>query len=107
MNDWISIKDDLPNTEDFVPSDEDGNVLEKPPPFKELVEKWNEYQQALDRVIFEGEWIHVSTDSHNTVFIDDGDIIEFFPNKTTVANGKVITRIADLPREITFKDGVV
>lgn len=59
----------------FVPCDEDGNVLEEPKlvPVKEYIDRepdedyvpdLEQYQQAKDRVMFEGEWKHSVDDRY-------------------------------------------
>jgi hypothetical protein len=115
-----------PKLGDFIPCDEDGNVLEEPKNFEQWTRKelnvsyyidsnnYVQYQAAKDRVIFKGDWgveplLGGSVDIFNKEqdwkvrFDEYGDVI-------VIAYGKypyIITRIEDLPREIEFKDNLI
>jgi len=109
-----------PHLGDFVPCDEDGNVLEKPERvnyvigvdgFDRFKEDWEQFQQAQSRVIFKGFSLRnydkdsgvtvISTDelTHVLWFKENGKVLTF--------NGVEINRIEDLPREIEFKEGLI
>ena len=119
-----------PRLGDFVPCDEDGNVLEEPKNYYSLG-NCKEYQAAQDRVIFAGDWEVVETGfdtlthhyldseylgkSYNLTVISNGTHnIEFrdndcgvwLSNKNHIGELQ-INRIEELPREIEFKDGVI
>ena len=111
-----------PRLGDFVPCDEDGNVLEEPnlddfifEEHPELVgnpkeynydafEKYlNEYQAAQDRVIFAGDWEVVQSFESHTVIQNENGVRIIFVGKEVSIGSKEINRIEELPREIDFK----
>lgn len=122
---YAKLMNRAPKLEDFIPIGSDGNVLSEPTMWdvycefgegvncicsrKEITE-CRDYQKALSNVIFEGEW-EVEEDSDNYIFLRDENLplIQFRKHDKTFRGdyGTETTRIADLPREITFKDGVV
>jgi len=116
---------------DFVPTDEDDNVLEEPKYWKEHLsgliamadtgihlEKCKQYQTAKDKVIFAGDWEVVTSNefitrihSKTTNITIDFDSIRIGLVRTD-KSGFVIEksypcRIEDLPRGIEFKNGVI
>jgi hypothetical protein len=137
----IAIKDVLnyakltnraPRLGDFVPTDEDDNVLEEPKYWKEHLsgliamadtgihlEKCKQYQTAKDRVIFKGEWevVKGSNSNHTRIYCEQlHTTIDFELSGVSlirtdrsgfVLQRGAIDRIEDLPREIEFKEGVI
>ena len=117
-----------PRLGDFVPCDDDSNVLEKPEGYINWLragtanfhhnEQCLEYQAAQDRVIFNGDWEVIDQDL-DWVQIRSKDLkldIEWSGNEcdVTVWDSNWNTcdylsanRIDDLPRQIEFKEGVV
>jgi len=114
IKDYAKLTNRAPKLGDFVPCGDDGNVLIEPSSdgkgFQDLGE-WKDavkkYAKAYNQVIFEGDWMVIGERNHYTVFIDERFVIEFLPDGNISANGKFVTRIEDLPKEITFKEGVV
>jgi hypothetical protein len=102
---YSNLTNRAPKLGDFVPTDEEGNVLEK---YKCEVE---DYEQALSRVIFEGFEVVYADESHVSVIMNKGTTLIHFRGDvclwTKEIGTKEITRIEELPKEITFKDGVV
>jgi len=120
-----------PRLGDFVPCDNEGNVLEKPECDcltvldKERCGQWDkkhpcmEYQQAFDRVIFKGDWkvIEGSNSDHTRIYCKQlNTTIDFELSGVSlirtdsigfVLERGVVNRIEELPSEIEFKDGVV
>jgi len=104
-----------PKLGDFIPCDENGEVLEKPDihslDHSIAVALNHEYQQALDRVIFKGDWEVQKHKSALGEFIKienkDGIILEFLANEEVYFNHKIVNRIEDLPLEIEFKKEVI
>jgi len=116
-----------PKLGDFIPCDEDGNVLDEPKNYDkwlsedyytEVETTWirncSTYQAAQSRTIFKGDWEFEEADLEDCfngylkngnkiwfVYIKDG--IFFFELEQDVA----IHRIEDLPREIEFIDGLI
>jgi len=115
---YAKLTNRAPRLGDFVPTDEEGNVLEKPDihslDHSIAVALNNEYQAAKDKVIFAGDWkvepllggavdIFNKEQDWKVRFDEYGDVI-------VIAYGKYpykLTRIEDLPREIEFKNGVI
>jgi hypothetical protein len=100
-----------PRLGDFVPCDEEGNVLEKPNSlsyysdicgYQHGQNKIAQYQSAQDRVIFAGYWEVVYSNEDETCINYDGFSITFTKNYCFCID--IINRIEDLPREIEFKD---
>ena len=121
-----------PRLGDFVPTDEDDNVLEEPKYWKEHLsgliamadtgihlEKCKQYQTAKDRVIFKGEWevVKGSNSNHTRIYCEQlHTTIDFELSGVSlirtdrsgfVLQRGAIDRIEDLPREIEFKEGVI
>lgn len=108
-----------PRLGDFVPCDEDGNVLEEPYRYRDGFtsketaiqnkEDWNKFHQAQSRVIFKGDW-EVDYFSNDSTWIESdnlGIIIRFTAKGEVEYKGGTINRIEDLPREIEFIEGVI
>ena len=132
---YAKLTNRAPRLGDFVPTDEEGNVLEKPDihslDHSIAVALNNKYQAAQDRVIFAGDWkvletgfdtlTHhyldseylgksysltvISSGTHNIEFRDN-DCGVWLSNKNHIGELQ-INRIEDLPREIEFKNGVI
>jgi hypothetical protein len=97
-----------PELGDFIPCDEEGNVLDEPVDTIGGVEFYaKKYQAAKDRVIFKGDWEVVKLGSDYIILANEKDSISFWYSGKVQVFGKSITRIEDLPREIEFKDGVI
>jgi hypothetical protein len=97
-----------PKLGDFIPCDEEGNVLDEPVDTIGGVEFYaKKYQAAKDRVIFKGDWEVVKLGSDYIILANEKDSISFWYSGKVQVFGKSITRIEDLPREIEFKDGVI
>jgi hypothetical protein len=103
-----------PRLGDFVPCDENGNVLKKP----ELLEgetydgykyhsRNHKYKKALNRVIFSGDWEVTKLGNSTWVQFDEWLEFLFSIDGECTFYGKPINRIEDLPLEIEFKDGVI
>jgi len=103
-----------PSLGDFVPTDEDGNVLKKPDihslDHSIAVAIHQEYQQALDRVIFKGDWECEVINRNGSIRVQDtltGNRVVFHRGYTTAKGVGIVSKIEDLPREIEFKEGVI
>jgi len=79
----------------FVPCDDEGNVLEEPIETIGGVELYAKtYNQALDKVVFDG--FEVSYDGVNLITVSKDDVyIEFYTNHI-MSNGMQIKSISDL-----------
>ena len=106
-----------PRLGDFIPCDEDENVLEKPidkayskenAP-KEFDEYVPIYRAAQDRVIFSGDWELVA--GSNCVISNGELMLRFIGDVTDIIRKglieKSINRIEELPREIEFKENAI
>jgi len=124
---YATLTNRAPRLRDFVPCDDDGNVLEKPASlsyysdicgYQHGQNKIAQYQAAQDRVIFAGDWEVVDQELDWTQ-IRSKELkldIEWSGNEcdVTVWDSNWNTcdylsanRIEDLPREITFKENVI
>jgi len=107
-----------PKLGDFVPCDEDGDVMDEPIDTIGGVELYaKRYQAAQDRVIFKGEWRFEEADlldQFNGYLYYEGEICLFvcydeeidqllFENE----DEELVSRIEDLPPQIEFKEGVI
>ena len=117
---YAALTNRAPKLGDFIPCDEDGNVLEEPKNFKQWMRKelnvsyyiysnnYVQYQAAKDRVIFKGEWEYKLGDGVVVVYEKTIlCVVYIYANGEISANSKPITRIEDLPREIEFKDVLI
>lgn len=107
-----------PKLGDFVPCDDEGNVLEKPKGFdnKKILSgadyqtpdwmlRCQQYQQALDRVIFKGDWeIHYINETETCIH-NGAYQISFTKNRCFCMN--YVNRIEDLPLDIEFREGLI
>jgi len=111
-----------PKLGDFVPCDEDGNVLDEPKNYDkwlsedyytEVETTWirncSTYQAARSRTIFKGDWeVRSNFNGSVEVYNNENNCAVLFRKEGDVfANNKPITRIEDLPREIEFIDGLI
>jgi len=127
---FTKITNRAPELGDFVPCDENGNVLEEPKNYDkwlsedyytEVETTWirncSRYQAAQSRTIFKGEWD--ATHEQYYTFVIDRSLrirITFCDDQCDVSTWDIdgdffedleIHRIEDLPREIEFKEGVI
>lgn len=91
----------------FVPTDEEGNVLEELENINKSIDCYNavaKYQQAKQRVIFEG-WLIQYKDNLQIVISDQNmDNIYFNIDGTILYNNQLIKKIEDLvPCNLTLK----
>jgi len=102
-----------PKLGDFIPCGEDGNILGKPDihslDHSTAVAMHNEYQAALDRVIFKGDWELIESETHIELLCKNTG---FWVRQSRITQDwyckkGIINRIEDLPREIEFKEGVI
>jgi len=110
---YAKLTNRAPKLSDFVPCDDSDKPItlseRVDKPEHERVEEQNKYQKALNNVIFDGDW---------EVELDDSDLVRIRHKKEHVRlsftmgqcydfrTSFLITRIEDLPKEITFKEGV-
>jgi len=88
-----------PKLGDFIPCDEEGNVLDEPVDTIGGVEFYaKKYQAAKDRVIFKGDWECLGF---------HGDVAWIQLTDRSINIHLDYDRIEDLPREIEFKEGVI
>jgi hypothetical protein len=111
---YAEITNRAPRLGDFVPCDEEGNVLENPDihylDHSIAVALNYEYQTAKDKVIFDGfEYKKLKHGVEQLKHKDCKIWIEHDRNTWTdvTTQPKSINRIEDLPREIEFKDEVI
>lgn len=128
---YAALTNRAPKLGDFIPCDEDGNVLEEPKNFKQWMRKelnvsyyiysnnYVQYQAAKDRVIFKGEWevVKGSNSNHTRIYCEqlyttiDFELSEVSLIRTDrsgfVLERGGIDRIENLPREIEFKDNLI
>ena len=125
---YSNLTNRAPKLSDFVPCDDDGNVLEIEDCSCLATNNrshicpascYSKYKQALSRAIFEGDWEVIDQMEQYTQIRNkelrldvewDADIIritEWNKDWTNCSDGLRTTRIEELPKEITFKDGVV
>ena len=115
---FANLTNRAPRLGDFIPCDEDGNVLEKPYSlsyysdicgYQHGQNKIAQYKAALDRVIFKGDWEVEEVGEHYIFLKSKGIILQWKISVQKFINerGQPINRIEDLPREIEFKEGVV
>ena len=101
VNDYAKLTNRAPRLRDFISCDEQGKPItlsergEKSE--HERVEEQNRYQEAIGRVIFQGEWEVCGRHGYEFV-LGDGRINILLSE---------YNRIKDLPREIEFKEGVI
>lgn len=105
-----------PKLGDFIPCGEDGNVLEEPSEdgkgftgLGEWKDAVKQYQQALYRVIFKGDWELIESETHIELLCKNTG---FWVKQSRITQGwyckkGIINRIKDLPIEIEFKEGVI
>jgi len=113
---FTNLTNRAPRLGDFVPCDEDGNVLEEPKNYYSLG-NCKEYQAAQDRVIFAGDWEVVSDEpwivirnKQLKIDIEFNDIqcdVTDWDDQWNTCDLFEINRIEDLPSEIEFRDGVI
>ena len=107
-----------PKLGDFIPCDEDGNVLEEPEQYLDssINDDWSkgkkkQYKAAKDRVIFKGDWRnHVQ--AGQSIWITNGKFTLRFSKEQDmcllgVAGFDHVDRIEDLPCEIELKDNLI
>lgn len=92
----------------FVPCDEDGNVLKEPNHYGKSIETTREcikqYQQAKQRVIFEGFEAYFVTESITALRYDETNNLWFYTDGQVTFNSKLVKTIEDLvPYNLTLK----
>lgn len=93
----------------FVPCDEEGNVLEEPEKYNDWLKfknkyeygefytkKCKQYQQAQQRVIFEGWELAKKEEGSIKIVNKEKERIYFFNDGTIIYNNKIIKTIEDL-----------
>lgn len=118
-NNYAKLTNRAPRLGDFIECDEEGNVLERPKPYRKWLKSWQgedgfedceRYQAAQKKIIFKGDW-EVDEDGENYIFLRDANrtLVQFRKRDMTFRDeyGKEITRIEDLPREVEFKNDVI
>jgi hypothetical protein len=70
----------------FVPCDEDGNVLEEPTPEDILYDDniYEQYQQAKERVLFEGNLTVKKHGENNVVYLNDSSFYTSWNKSKTI-----------------------
>lgn len=116
---FTNLTNRAPRLGDFVPCDEDENVLEKPDihslDHSTAVAMHNEYQAAQDRVIFKGDWevVNLLGGTFDLISKDYNVKLRMDEIKSCplVINDErypyKVNRIEDLPLQIEFKEGVI
>jgi len=93
-----------PTLGQFVPTDDEGNVLEEPhkddsyeiEAGSELFQgEIDDYQTALDKVIFDG-WVLYEVTKHSTIIVNGENYIHFYFDNDVYINHANISTISDL-----------
>jgi len=92
----------------YKPEQSSFNML-NPKMVKEFERVDKQYQQALSRVIFKGDWQIKEVPNQCLLLKDKGNYLFFskVTGRIFDCNRYEITRIEDLPKEIEFKEDVI
>ena len=109
---YVELTSRAPRLGDFVPCDDEGNVLGNPFIDSKGLNSihFANWKRAKDKVIFEGDWeVIENTEGVNSIVIISNGTHKFATSMGCFFdnNLKPINRIEDLPLEIEFKEGVI